>query len=113
MAFLDDLTEDLEKSFFNTEEFGERVTLHRGDYSFSMNGLYDSPSGTVDNGIDIGSIDHYPRLYVRQCDLPGGEPRKGDDFTLSENQFHSSLSLRAIDFVFEKNGTVIYRCKLV
>lgn len=111
-AFLDDLTADLANNFFNVEEFGENLTLIRGGTSTTIQGLYDSPVATADSmGIDVEAIAHYPRLFVRQADLPGGKPSKNDRFALYSNQFHSSLSLVALDYVFEKDGVVVYRCK--
>jgi len=112
MAFRDDLTNDLATSFFNTEDFGENLTLVRGATSATIQGLYDTPVANAEsNGIDVEAITHYPRLFVRSADLPGGKPRKGDKFVLTSNQFHSSITLVALDYVFEKDGVVVYRCK--
>lgn len=111
-TFLDDLTADLANSFFSVEDFGENLTLIRGGQTITIQGLYDSPVVAADSmGIDVEAIAHYPRLFVRQADLPEGKPRKNDKFVLASNQFHSSLSLVALDYVFEKDGVVVYRCK--
>lgn len=112
MSFKSDLTDDLNTNFFNTEEFGELVTLRRGSAEASVHGLFDTPVSTTDSmGPDVSVIDHFPRLFVRQADLPGGKPAKNDRFTLAASEFHSALSLVAIDFLFEKDGVVVYRCK--
>ena len=112
MALRDDLEADLNANFFNVDEFGETVTLHRGNAETSMQGLYDTPVMTDDSiGPDVNAIEHFPRLFVRQRDLPDGRPAKNDKFVLSANQFHSALTLIANDFIFEKDGVVVYRCK--
>lgn len=111
-TFLEDLTDDLAETFFNVEEFGESITLTRGETSATIKGLFDTPVANADSmGIDVEAIAHYPRLFVRQADLPNGKPRKNDRFVLASNQFHSSISLVALDYVFEKDGVVVYRCK--
>ena len=46
-----------------------------------------------------------------QYSWTGQRPAKNDKFVLSANQFHSALTLIANDFVFEKDGVVVYRCK--
>jgi hypothetical protein len=112
MSFRDDLAEDLNSNFFNTEEFGETVTLHRGNAEASMQCLYDSPViQDASVGSEASTVEHYPRLFVRSIDLPDGKPQKGDRFDLASNGFHSAISLVAEDFVFEKDGVVMYRCR--
>lgn len=112
MSFRSDLTDDLNTNFFNTEEFGELVTLKRGNAEASIHGLFDTPvEQNYAVGTDEDAIAHYPRLFVRQADLPGGKPLKDDQFVLASSEFHSALMLVALDFVFEKDGVVVYRCK--
>lgn len=112
MSFRDDLAEDLNANFFNTEEFGETATLHRGNAEVSLQCLYDSPViSEASVGPDVGTVEHYPRLFVRSIDLPNGKPQRGDRFDLAATGFHSALSLIAEDFVFEKDGVVMFRCK--
>ena len=109
-AFREQLTKDLKATFFNKEEFGESVTLTRGNASVVMCGLFDSPGvGGEQVGGEVEAISHSPRLFVRSVDLPGGKPQKGDVFTLDSNEFHSARKLRAVDFVFERDGVVVYR----
>lgn len=111
-SFLDDIEEDLNQSFFNVEEFGENLTLVRGSQSYVIQGLFDTPQVPTDSvGIEVDGITHYNRLFVRQKDLPDGKPKKGDKFVLSASNFHSALTLVALDYVFEKDGCVVYRCK--
>ena len=109
MSFKDDLMQDLNDSFFNENEFGEVVTLIRGGASYQMKGLFDTP-GLSNEGVDeVSVIAHEPRLFVRSSDLPDSKPRKGDVFALGSTPFHRAMKLSAIDFVFEKDGTVVYR----
>lgn len=110
MAFRDDLADDLNANFFNVEEFGEMVTLKRGNAEVMLQGLFDTPVAES-SGTDVTAIEHYPRLFVRQADLPDGKPTKNDCFVLGSTGFHSAISLIALDFVFEKDGVVVYRCK--
>lgn len=112
MSFRDDLTEDLNANFFNIGEFGEMATLRRGNAEVSLQCLFDTPvipDASVGN--DVETVEHYPRLFVRSVDLPDGNPQCGDCFDLSSTEFHSAISLFAQDYVFEKDGTVMYRCK--
>ena len=111
MAFRDDLTDDLNANFFNVEEFGETVTLKRGNAEVTLQGLFDTPVADDSGDEGVSSIRHYPRLFVRQADLPDGKPVKDDSFVLGSTGFHSAIALTAIDFVFEKDGVVVYRCK--
>lgn len=111
MSFRSDLTEDLSTNFFNVDEFGESVVLARGNSSVTMPGLYDTPVVQNDLGADSTAIEHFPRLFVRQADLPDGKPAKGDVFTLAATDFHTAIKLVALDYVFEKDGVVCYRCK--
>lgn len=110
-AFRTQLTEDLNAAFFNPGEFGESVVLTRGKTSVTMNALFDAPG--IDNGEqlggDVSATSHAPRLFVRSADLPDNKPAKGDVFTLEANEFHIARKLRAVDFVFEQDGTVVYR----
>ena len=110
MSLRDDMMNDLADSFLNTDEFGEVVTLTRGGKTYEMQGLYDSPAVSSDV-IDIDSIAHSCRLIVRASDLPDSKPRKGDTFALASNQFHTALNLEVRDFVFEKDGTVIFQLR--
>lgn len=111
MSFRGDLTDDLRTNFFNVDEFGEMVTLTRGNTSVTLQGLYDTPVVQNDLGAESTAIEHFPRLFARQADLPGGKPAKGDVFTLSSTDFHTAIKLVALDYVFEKDGVVCYRCK--
>ena len=108
------LMDDLDSNFFNTEEFGESVTLTRGGSSHAMQAIYDAPSL---DGLDIGSsvdaIAHRPRLFVRASALPDGAPRKGDLFALESTEFHTASNFKAVDFVFEKDGVVVYKLQEV
>jgi hypothetical protein len=114
MSFRDDLTEDLNANFFNVEEFGETITLRRGNAEASIQCLYDSPViSDASVGTDVNTVEHFPRLFVRSVDLPDGKPQRDDRFDLASTEFHSAISLIAMDFVFEKDGTVMYRCKQV
>ena len=111
MSFRSDLTEDLRTNFFNVDEFGEMVTLNRGQTQVALQGLYDTPVVQNELGADSTAIEHFPRLFVRQADLPGGKPSKDDVFTLASTDFHAAIKLVALDYVFEKDGVVCYRCK--
>lgn len=109
-AFREQLTKDLDATFFNTEEFGEMVTLTRDNVSVAIKGLFDTPGvGGEQVGGEVEAISHSPRLFVRSVDLPGGKPQKSDIFTLDSNEFHTARKLKAVDFVFEQDGTVVYR----
>lgn len=101
--------DDLAGSFFNTDEFGEEVTLIRGGNSYAMKGLYDSPEVVNESVGEVAAIAHAPRLFVRISDLPDSKPRKMDVFTLGKTPFHPAMKLSAIDFVSEKDGVVVYR----
>lgn len=110
MSFKADLNSDLHEVFFNTEEFGEVVTLTRGKDSVAMRGLFDSPGVSGEQlGGEVEAISHAPRLFVRSVDLPNGKPAKGDVFELIANDLHAARKLRAVDYVFEQDGTVVYR----
>lgn len=110
MSFKADLNSDLHEVFFNTEEFGEVVTLTRGNNSVAMRGLFDSPGVSGEQlGGEVEAISHAPRLFVRSVDLPNGKPQKGDVFVISANELHAARKLRAVDYVFEQDGTVVYR----
>jgi hypothetical protein len=109
MSFKDDLMDDIGSSLFNTDEFGEEVTLIRGGNSYAMKGLYDSPEVANESVVEVSAIAHAPRLFVRISDLPDSKPRKTDVFTLGITPFHPAMKLSAIDFVSEKDGVVVYR----
>ena len=111
MSFRSDLAADLNTNFFNVDEFGEMVTLTRGNTSVTLQGLYDTPVVQNDLGAESTAIEHFPRLFVRQADLPDGKPAKGDVFTLASTDFHTAIKIIALDYVFEKDGVVCYRCK--
>lgn len=101
--------QDLDRSFFNENEFGEVVTLTRGGVSCQMKGLFDAPEVVNESVGEVSAIAHAPRLFVRISDLPGSKPRKGDVFTLGITPFHPAMKLSALDFVSEKDGVVVYR----
>lgn len=109
MSFKDDLMNDLAESFFNPDDFGEEVTLTRGSESVVMRGLFDTPGLSNEDVGDVSVIAHTIRLFVRTSDLPDSKPRKGDVFALGSTPFHRPMKLSAIDFVFEKDGTVVYK----
>ena len=109
MSFKDDLMNDLDETFFNPDDFGEEVTLIRGGASCQMKGLFDTPGLSNESVDEVSVIAHEPRLFVRSSDLPDSKPRKGDVFALSSTPFHRAMKLSAINFVFEKDGTVVYK----
>lgn len=109
MSFKDDLMNDLDETFFNPDDFGEEVTLTRGRDSVVMRGLFDTPGLSEESVGEVSVIAHEPRLFVRSSDLLDSRPRKGDVFTLGSTPFHRAMKLSAIDFVFEKDGTVVYK----
>lgn len=111
MSFRSDLADDLNTNFFNVDEFGEMVSLERGQTTVSLQGLYDTPVVQNELGAESTAIEHFPRLFVRQADLPDGKPAKGDVFDLASTDFHTAIKLIALDYVFEKDGVVCYRCK--
>lgn len=112
MSFKSQMVDDLHEVFLNADDFGEAVTLVRGQATYAMNGLYDElPLNGEGLGGNIDAISHNPRLFVSASDLPGGAPRKGDVFVLSANEFHSSRRLVAKDFEFPKDGIVVYYLK--
>lgn len=101
---------DLDRNFLCREEFGEDVTLLRNGERFCLPGLYDSPGiGGEDLGVELEAISHRPRLFVRTEDLPAGRPAKGDIFELEGTEFHPAMRLRAVDFLAERDGVVVYR----
>lgn len=113
MPFKENLVNDLRDSFFNTDEFGEDVVLVRGGREYNLQGLYDEQSLDGSSiGAEVEAISHRPRLFVTAADLPDGKPVKGDRFSLSKTPFHSALTLVARDFVFEKDGVVIYELQV-
>lgn len=113
MSFKETLVDDLTNSFFNTNEFGEEVVLVRGNTRKTISGLYDEQALNGESvGAEIDAISHRPRLFVSASDLPNGKPGKGDKFILSATPFHSALTLTARDFVFEKDGVVIYELQV-
>lgn len=113
MSFKDSLINDLNNSFFNRNEFGEDVVLIRNGQQYSLQGLYDEQSLDGSSiGAEVEAISHRPRLFVTAADLPNGKPVKGDRFSLSKTPFHSALTLVARDFVFEKDGVVIYELQV-
>jgi len=109
MSFKDNLMSDLADSFFNENEFGESVTLLRGGVSYSVKGLYDSPEVASESIGDVNAIAHAPRLFVSIDDLPERKARKNDVFVLELTPLHSAMKLRAVDFVCENDGVVVYR----
>lgn len=114
MSFKDSLINDLNNSFFNKNEFGEEVTLVRNGTKVSLSALYDEQSLDGSSiGAEVEAISHRPRLFVTAADLPNGKPVKGDRFELNQTPFHSKLFLVAKDFVFEKDGVVIYELQVV
>lgn len=113
MSFKDTLIDDLHDSFLATSDFGEDVVLTRNGVEYTIPGLYDEQS--LDGaaiGAEVEAISHRPRLFVTAADLPNGKPVKGDKFTLSATPFHSALTLVAKDYVFEKDGVVVYEMQV-
>ena len=114
MSFKDVLVDDLHDSFLNRDEFGEDVVLTRNGEEFTLQGLYDEQSlDGASIGAEVEAISHRPRLFVAASDLPNGEPRKGDIFELSATPFHKAITLEAKDYVFEKDGVVVYELQVV
>lgn len=115
MLFRDCLMKDLHGSFLNVKEFGELVTFSRGAFSAVIPGLFDTPS--LDGsaiGAEVDAISHQPRLFVSSADLPGNKPEKFDIFVLESNQFHpEAKTYEAVEFSFEKDGTVVYKLREV
>lgn len=110
MTFLQGLEEDLHANFLCTDEFGEDVVLVRDGLRIKMPGLFDTPSLDGDAlGIELEAVAHRPRLFVKASDLPGGRPRKNDVFELKQNEYHPAGCFRGVDFVFERDGVVVYR----
>ena len=109
-AFKQQMMNDLQDTFLNTEDFGIQVTLVRDGVSYPMKALYDEPS--LDGaaiGAEVTAISHRPRLIVSSADLPGGIPRKGDKFIVPESPLNPhSGEFVARDFIDEKDGSVTY-----
>ena len=112
MSFKSQMVDDLRKVFLNTDDFGEIVTLVRGQSTCAIKGLYDElPLNGEGLGGNIDAISHNPRLFVSASDLPEGTPKKGDVFVLSANEFHAERRLVAKDFEFPKDGIIVYYLK--
>jgi hypothetical protein len=109
-TFKQQMMNDLQDTFLNTEDFGIQVTLVRDGVSYPMKALYDEPS--LDGaaiGAEVTAISHRPRLIVSSADLPGGIPRKGDKFIVPESPLNPhSGEFVARDFIDEKDGSVTY-----
>lgn len=108
-AFKQQMMNDLQDTFLNTEDFGIQVTLVRDSVSYPMKALYDEPS--LDGaaiGAEVTAISHRPRLIVSSADLPEGMPKKNDKFILSASPLNLAGEFVARDFIFEKDGTVTY-----
>lgn len=108
-GFKQDMMNDLQDTFLNTDDFGIQVTLVRNNVQYPMKALFDEPS--LDGaaiGAEVQAISHRPRLIVSSADLPEGCPKKGDKFILSASPLNPSGEFVARDFIFEKDGTVTY-----
>jgi len=108
-VFKQDIMNDLQDTFLNTDDFGIQVTLVRNGVQYPMKALFDEPS--LDGaaiGAEVQAISHRPRLIVSSADLPEGCPKKGDKFILSASPLNPSGEFVARDFIFEKDGTVTY-----
>lgn len=108
-GFKQDIMNDLQDTFLNTDDFGIQVTLVRNGVQYPMKALFDEPS--LDGaaiGAEVQAISHRPRLIVSSADLPEGCPKKGDKFILSASPLNPSGEFVARDFIFEKDGTVTY-----
>lgn len=108
-GFKQDMMNDLQDTFLNTDDFGIQVTLVRNGVQYPMKALFDEPS--LDGaaiGAEVQAISHRPRLIVSSADLPDGCPKKGDKFILSASPLNPSGEFVARDFIFEKDGTVTY-----
>ena len=107
--FKQDIMNDLQDTFLNTDDFGIEVVLVRDNIRYIMKALFDEPS--LDGaaiGAEVQVISHRPRLIVSSADLPEGCPKKGDRFILSASPLNPSGEFVARDFIFEKDGTVTY-----
>lgn len=107
--FKQDIMNDLQDTFLNTDDFGIEVVLVRDNIRYLMKALFDEPS--LDGaaiGAEVQAISHRPRLIVSSADLPEGCPKKGDKFILSASPLNPSGEYVARDFIFEKDGTVTY-----
>ena len=107
--FKQDIMNDLQDTFLNTDDFGIEVVLVRDNIRYLMKALFDEPS--LDGaaiGAEVQAISHRPRLIVSSADLPEGCPKKGDKFILSASPLNPSGEFVARDFIFEKDGTVTY-----
>lgn len=107
--FKQDIMNDLQDTFLNTDDFGIEVVLVRDNICYLMKALFDEPS--LDGaaiGAEVQAISHRPRLIVSSADLPEGCPKKGDKFILSASPLNPSGEYVARDFIFEKDGTVTY-----
>lgn len=108
-GFKQDIMNDLQDTFLNTDDFGIEVVLVRDNIRYLMKALFDEPS--LDGaaiGAEVQAISHRPRLIVSSADLPEGCPKKGDKFILSASPLNPSGEYVARDFIFEKDGTVTY-----
>lgn len=114
MSLKDDLTTDLEEAFFREDDFAEKVTLVRNGTEYTVYGLYDEPSlDGASIGAEIDAISHRPRLFVASSKLPDRKPAKGDKVILSSTPFHDAMTLTAVDYAFEKDGTIVYDLQVV
>lgn len=112
-TFKEDMVNDMQDTFLNTDEFGIRVTLVRDGSQYTMNALFDEPS--LDGaaiGAEVQAISHRPRLIVRSADLPGKIARKNDTFILTESPLNPSGTYIARDFIDEKDGSVTYELQV-
>ena len=108
-GFKQDMMNDLQNTFLNTDDFGIEVVLVRDNIRYIMKALFDEPS--LDGAAicaEVQAISHRPRLIVSSADLPEGCPKKGDKFILSASPLNPSGEYVARDFIFEKDGTVTY-----
>lgn len=108
-AFCEMLDDDLRDIFFNPEEFGEVVTISRGDSAFQVRAMFDSPSMQGQSlGTDAKVISHQPRIFFSVAELPENKVEKGDIVALSAKMHqHKAGCYEVVDFAEESDGMIV------
>lgn len=108
-AFCEMLDDDLRDLFLNPEEFGEVVTISRGDSVSQVRAMFDSPSMQGQNlGSDASVISHQPRIFFSVAELPENKVEKGDIVTLCAKMHqHKAGCYEVVDFAEESDGMIV------
>jgi hypothetical protein len=100
--FMTQLDADLLGNHLNLNEFGEEViyTPKSTGVPLTLQALFDEPDVAVQPDTEVAIISKQPQITIREIDLPGERPKKGDQVSVRGKLY------KVVDDLSDKLGII-------